>query len=326
MAWRIGIDEAGYGPNLGPLVMTAVACRVPDDLAEADLWQTLAAAVRRERPAGRRERFSADNRLLVNDSKLVYSAAQGLADLETTVLSFLSAAEFPCSRAGDMVSHLCPAEHQELAREIWYHGQTGVPTACPHTAILSGAKLLRQACAAQGVQWGPVRTAVVCPGRFNDLVDHWDSKAAVLAISMADLFRRHLDQNGTEPLCIVVDKHGGRNHYSALVQEAVGAGMTLAREESAARSVYEVTGLDHPMRVTFMPRADGADMCVALASMISKYLRELFMAEFNEFWLKLVPGLAPTAGYPGDAGRFFADIEPVRRRLKVADRQLWRQR
>ena len=28
MPWIVGIDEAGYGPNLGPFVMTAVASRV----------------------------------------------------------------------------------------------------------------------------------------------------------------------------------------------------------------------------------------------------------------------------------------------------------
>ena len=39
MAWIIGIDEAGYGPNLGPFVMTATACRVPDNLGHFDLWR-----------------------------------------------------------------------------------------------------------------------------------------------------------------------------------------------------------------------------------------------------------------------------------------------
>ena len=48
--------------------------------------------------------------------------------------------------------------------------------------------------------------------------------------------------------------------------------------------------------VTFQPRADSEHFCVALASMASKYLRELFMLEFNRFWQEKVPGLAPTAG------------------------------
>ena len=38
----------------------------------------------------------------------------------------------------------------------------------------------------------------------------------------------------------------------------------------------------------------------ALASMTAKYLRELSMRAFNEFWCARVTGLRPTAGYPMD--------------------------
>src|SRR6516225_11485909 len=82
MAWIVGIDEAGYGPNLGPLVMTAVACRVPDDVVNVDLWRLLRQGVRRH---GQRD----DGRPLVADSKLVYSPSRGLAQLEKTVLAAL---------------------------------------------------------------------------------------------------------------------------------------------------------------------------------------------------------------------------------------------
>src|SRR5205823_2830094 len=66
MAWILGIDEAGYGPNLGPFVMTSVACRLADDLTGADLWELLGVAVRKEDGTN-------DERLPIDDSKLVYS-------------------------------------------------------------------------------------------------------------------------------------------------------------------------------------------------------------------------------------------------------------
>ena len=67
MPWHIGIDEAGYGPNLGPFVMTLVACQTPDD---RDLWEVMKSCVRRaDEPA--------DDRMIVADSKQVYAPASG---------------------------------------------------------------------------------------------------------------------------------------------------------------------------------------------------------------------------------------------------------
>ena len=68
MRW-VGIDEAGYGPNLGPLVMTAVVAEGPDD-RPPDLWPDLAATV----APGREPR----RRLWVDDSKAIYRGGQGL--------------------------------------------------------------------------------------------------------------------------------------------------------------------------------------------------------------------------------------------------------
>jgi hypothetical protein len=62
----------------------------------------------------------------------------------------------------------------------------------------------------------------------------------------------------------------------------------------------------------------------ALASMASKYLRELAMQAFNDFWSERVADLRPTAGYPLDAKRFKADISAVQQSLGIEDRILWR--
>jgi hypothetical protein len=100
----------------------------------------------------------------------------------------------------------------------------------------------------------------------------------------------------------------------------------LAEREAMAQSAYRVEGLGRDVRLTFQPRADAKHFCVALASMASKYLRELFMREFNAFWQGHVPGLKATAGYPGDAARFFEAIRPAAARLGISEDRLWRKR
>jgi ribonuclease HII len=320
MPWVVGVDEAGYGPNLGPLVMTAVACRVPEEQYEANLWRVLRGAVRR---ASAR----ADERLLVEDSKLVYSPTRGLLELERGVLAVLGRrlADADLSLAA-CVERLCPAHHDELRAEAWYVGHRRLPVVVEPPALAKAAERFHRTSAAKGVEWGPVRSAVVCAPRFNALVDRWDSKGAVLAEALAELLRGGMPGDAAEAVTFLIDKHGGRNTYAAMLQNALPDGMVVAQEESAGCSVYLVWGLGREVRFVFQPRADAEHFGVALASMVSKYLRELFMLEFNRFWQTHVPGLKPTAGYPGDAARFFDEIRCVLERLVIREDAVWRRR
>jgi hypothetical protein len=58
--------------------------------------------------------------------------------------------------------------------------------------------------------------------------------------------------------------------------------------------------------------------------MIAKYLREVLMRPFNDFWCTRIPGLRPTAGYPRDSHRFKREIAELQLALGIEDRILWR--
>jgi len=325
MPWLIGIDEAGYGPNLGPLVMTAVACRVPEELAGGNLWKAL-------RPAVRRKAKADDDRFFIDDSKRVFSQTQGLHELEQAVLGTVKynvpePADAAVPTLASLLRDLSPASETELGAEPWYDGTTALPLESPVERIRRGAERFHGLCRKREITWGIVRSVVICAPRFNEMVDRWGSKGAVLGLAMTELMRACLEpDDGAEPVSFVIDKHGGRNQYSALLQHALEESMVLAREETANRSHYEAVGLKRNVTVTFTPRADSHNFCVALASMVSKYLREALMHEFNRFWQQKVPGVKPTAGYPGDAQRFFDEIRPTVARLGISEASLWRQR
>src|SRR5262245_36028648 len=208
MAWIVGIDEAGYGPNLGPFVMTSVACQAPDPVS-GDLWQALRTAVRRrgEKP---------DGRFLVEDSKLVYSTARGLADLETGVLATAS----PCRAdtaltVARLIDHLCPTAHDELRGEPWYSGATAVPIQVTVDVFGACAERFVEASRQCGVTWGTVRSLVVCPPRFNALLDRWDNKSVILSLGLVELVTQNRSPDeGNDPVRFFVDKQGGRNSYA----------------------------------------------------------------------------------------------------------------
>jgi hypothetical protein len=265
--------------------------------------------------------------LLIDDSKRVYTAC-GLAGLERGVLPAFSGEKtaMPASLA-DLIDWICPDDSEELRHEVWYRGLQTLPVHLAPGDVETRAARFAANCAAVAVDDWQVRSVVVCPPRFNALIDERGTKSHVLSHALTYLLRwqrAHLP--GEDDLVFFIDKHGGRNTYAAMIHHALPDGVVFTLQEGPARSAYQVRGLEREVRLRIQPRADGAYLCVALASMTSKYLREVLMLEFNRFWREHVPDLKPTAGYPGDAARFLEAIRQTIAKLGLREESIWRRK
>jgi hypothetical protein len=317
MPWVIGIDEAGYGPNLGPLVQAAVPLLLPED--DLGGWETLRSAVRRVGEAD-------DGRLLIDDSKKVYAGPNGLAKLERGVLVGFQL--FDTEFASVVRKTTVPWVRDELPTEPWYDPVHPVPLASDPQALWDEHLRLGEQLGNCGYKVCLPEGVIVPAPRFNRVVAEAGSKGEVLTRGLVELLSATLEAlpRRDEPVVYLCDKLGGRNHYGPLLQQAFPTGWLFTEKESAEESRYRVLDLGREVRVIFRPRADGGSVSVALASMLAKYLREVCMRQFNRFWAQHVPGLKPTAGYPVDARRFIDAIRPAMAKLGIAEEAVWRVR
>jgi hypothetical protein len=305
----IGIDEAGYGPNLGPLVMAAVVAQSPDD-REPDLWADLASTISRAR--------GPSERLWVDDSKQILKGGKGRDRLDQAAFATLQAAgiELPTTYAlwlkrvgaGSLDdAELSPWLETDIDRPLLGKRQDGNPLASNRWRIVE------------------VRAVVVGPAQFNADIEATNSKAAAHFRAFARLLRpiwETLDAPG-QAAC---DKHGGRNFYLSPLSEAFPDIWIDRGTEGAALSVYTLRHESKRLTLKFRPRADAESGLVALASITAKALRETWMDAFNEFWGRRIPNLKPTAGYPVDAVRFRRQIEATAQSLDLPINTWWRSR
>ena len=323
MSWRIGLDEAGYGPNLGPLVLASTACHVPDSAPES-LWKLLESCVRKREDAD-------SGRLLIDDSKKVNEGRHGFRKLETGVHAVLASRLSETNPLGSpeslhtfLSSAALGSSIEDLHREPWFDADFSLPVVAELAKITEIASLLADATRVAELVWGPICLVIIPTPKYNRLLDVWTVKSGVLATGVIALLSAVLDLPGDDPVDIAVDKLGGRHFYAPLINEAFPDGWTRVVREGPDLCEYIVYGLRREVRLRFEPRADGAHLNVALASMAAKYLREVCMLQFNRYWQSKVPGLKATAGYPVDAARYFRDIQAAMAADGVAQRDVWR--
>jgi hypothetical protein len=209
----------------------------------------------------------------------------------------------------------------ELDSEPWFCG-ADLPLRARQENALGHSWLER--CRTHKIRLRAICSDVVLTRRFNRETLGHDSKGRALS-EMSMHVLRHIWQvaGGDEhdAALVIADKHGGRNRYHEFLPIVFGDRFIRCHEESLERSRYRVGKTE----VRFETKSE-RHLPVALASMVSKYLRELAMTLFNRFWIDRQPTLKRTAGYPTDASRFKQDIANLQAQLGISDEILWRER
>lgn len=317
-----GIDEAGYGPTLGPMAVGLSVFRVrewdkPD--TAPNLWKLLSSGVCRQ--AGRGGKPDRRGRVAVADSKQLklsnsVTSTHPLVHLERGVLSF--AHVLTGAAAANDVECLSSLGTNLPDHRCYGHDPVPLPVAHDCGAIGIAANMVARALQAARVELLAMRCTLIGERDFNTRMREFGNKASTSAGAIADHLRfvwdRWGDSTAGDQVAIVCDRLGGRAAYSGFLKRALPGEIEIV-EECDVRSRYVVSSHETSRRagVVFLVEGEAAHMPVALASMIAKYSRELAMIRFNRYWSSVYSEfkgseLRPTAGYALDARRWLDEI------------------
>lgn len=306
-----GVDEAGYGPLLGPLSTGLAVFRVAswtEGSPAPNLWELLPRAIA---PALK----GAGGRVVIADSKelkLPNSAVRKhpLTHLERGVLTMLAVGGLRPGNDAELLHALAAGYPPGIS----YAGDPlSLPLAWSHDQIAIAGNPVREDLTRAQVEVVALAARLVGEEEFNRLVRAGGGKGATTIAAVVEHFRRLMDLAAALPedgVRFVCDRLGGRLQYAGLVAEMAGSSVDAVRivEENEERSRYFVEVAGRNVGVVFQTGSEKVHLPVALASMIAKYTRELAMARFNRYWGGRVEGLAPTAGYWQDAKRWLKAV------------------
>ncbi len=320
MAILAGIDEAGYGPMLGPLLVSGAVFRVPDAKLNHCLWETLAETCTKSCNKH-------DKRLTITDSKKLFHQRSNPAALERTALVMLAVAGHRPDTWHRLLDVIAPNAGAQGKEYPWYRESTLTLPRCDGVGdITTKANAIVRDCNNQHIAFLGASCEVMYEGEFNRLVAQTQNKATVLLNLVFRIAERIRHSAGEKRVRIQVDRLGGRVHYREAILLSWPEFALQVVEESPDRSAYRLKKGGQIFEIAFTPRGDDRFLPVALASIYSKYMRESYMHFFNTHWSKKIEGLRPTAGYYTDAQRWLDDAASAIAEIGIDRKMLVRER
>jgi hypothetical protein len=328
---RVGLDEAGLGPTLGPLCVAGLATRVDADRGRkwgpfGDMHRVLASVIG---PPG-----VGDGRLEVGDSKKIHTGPRKLERIERTALATVG---WVYGRVPATVTELLALvtvdafEQPEDRRAPWWSMlDEALPIANPRDAIEATTASLVKAAKRAGVTplWYAAdligaarvnRELVAESAREGGSKNTWATHAV---LRLARLAADRLDPTEAPSLTIWCDKAGGRQAYRepllrAFAEPGQSSGPLFGQTFGEIEQLIERRDCSHyrmqvdgrRVELGFVMGGDNLDPRISWGSILAKYLRELVVRALNRHFVGRIPNLRPTAGYPEDAARFIKDVE-----------------
>lgn len=287
--FEIGIDEAGYGPLLGPLVVGAVRIDGPEG--------ALARALCR-----RDARIPA-----IADSKRVFRGGRGMAALETAALTAVALARdgAPPATAAEFFGK--PPEGLEA--HPWYGAlDLPLPRRARRDDVLRAVEATRAALAAEGARTSRAVATPRLEGVFNAACRRTGNKGAAHLEFVGDALRDVVSDAPDGHGRATCDRLGGRKDYAGLLEDLFPFRPVARVREETRVSEYVVRPGAHDLRVAFVVEGESAHPAVAWASCLAKAAREWLMEAYNRGLVGAVPQVRPTAGYWTDGTRFLKEL------------------
>jgi ribonuclease HII len=272
-AIRIGVDENGLGPRLGPLVVTAVTATTTGTghrTAES-------------RPRGALRKRLDDSKRLVAYGDSALGEAWGRAIVRRSTADPESPAALVAALSLDSSDELrapCPSRH---LNQCW--GTTD-------EAFMADAELVATVerdlgrLEAKGVRVEHAACVLVCSRRLNTELERGRTRFAVDLHAMERLVLDARARTGREVVA-TCGKVGGYDRYSSVFGPLAGRLHAIAGE-GRARSEYAFPGLGH---LAFVRDADAKHLLVCMASLVGKWVRDAMMARIVRYHRALA---APT--------------------------------